>query len=101
MSFGQRESLRFDFHEDAAERAHAPVEASVLGALKVGEEAAEPGRQVLFEQFAVGAGRRRELSAGDPGRNLAQGRSAISAAPALPAKATPAAPMPKPPPFSK
>ena len=52
----QREGLRLDLDEHATERAYSPVEIGRLGALQIGEEAADPGREMLLEQFAIGAG---------------------------------------------
>ena len=43
----------FDIHEHPAERSDAPVEIRAFGTLEVGEEAADPGRQVFFEQLTV------------------------------------------------
>ena len=55
----QREGLRFDLHEHPAERADAAVEVGRLGAFEIGEEAPDPRREMLLENLAIGAGRRR------------------------------------------
>ena len=56
----QRERLRLDVDEHAAERAYSAIEIGGFGALQVGEEAADPRREMLLEQLAVSACRRRE-----------------------------------------
>src|SRR5690349_4147969 len=73
----QRECFAFDADEHPTERADAAIEIGGFGALQIGEEAADPGREMLVEQFAIGAGRRRKLSADDAGHDLAQDRRMV------------------------
>src|SRR5262249_7265655 len=52
-SCGQREGFHFDFDEHPTDHADAGVEIRRFGALEVGEEAADPRRQVALEQALV------------------------------------------------
>src|SRR6185437_10845528 len=68
----QRESFRFNVNKHPADHRYSPVEVRSLATLQVGEETSDPGRHVLLEDDAVGAGRRRQLSARQAGHDLAQ-----------------------------
>src|SRR5262249_56369330 len=73
----QRESFALDGYEQPTQRTYSPVEIGGFGALEIGKEPAEPRREVLLEQHAIGAGRRVELSPDDPGHDLAQDRRMV------------------------
>src|SRR5688572_24182495 len=68
----QREGFHLDLHKQPSQRADAPVEIGMFGALEIGEETADPGRQVLFKYLPVRAFRRREAAAGHPRHDLAE-----------------------------
>jgi hypothetical protein len=70
----QRESLGLYLDEHTPQRSYSPVEIGRLGALQIGEEAPDPGREMLLEQLTVGAGGSREAAAREPRHDLAQDR---------------------------
>jgi hypothetical protein len=65
LSSGDFERLGFNPNEGAADRADAGVEMRPLGLLQIGKKASDPGREVLFENRALGSGGRRDASAGE------------------------------------
>jgi hypothetical protein len=73
----QRERLGLNLNKHAAQRSYSPVKIGRLGALQVGEEAADPRREMILEQRAIGVGRSREAPAYEPCHDLAQNRRMI------------------------
>src|SRR5262249_57857000 len=75
-SRGQRESIGLDIYKHPAEPSYSPVEIRGLRLFQIREEAPDPRREMLLEQFAIGTGGSGGAATRQTPHDLAQGAPA-------------------------